>query len=72
MLAVLLYFKQQAEVETLTLISISFAPVGGMRRDGRFKEFGFIEVWIINRIIKRNNLVKKPKIFEKRNRLYPY
>ncbi len=28
-------------------------------------------IWTINRIIKRNNLVKEPDIYEKRNKLYP-
>ena len=30
-----------------------------------------IPIWTINRIIKRNNLVKEPEIYEKRNKLYP-
>lgn len=28
-------------------------------------------VWTINRIVKRNDLVKEPEIYEKRNKLYP-
>jgi len=29
-------------------------------------------IWTINRIIKRNHLVKKPEIFEKLHKAYPY
>ena len=35
------------------------------------KEKYRVRIEAVKRIIKRNNLIKKPKIFEKRNKLYP-
>lgn len=30
-----------------------------------------VPIWTINRIIRRNNLVKEPEVYQKRNKLYP-
>jgi transposase InsO family protein len=56
------------------LTQTKYAQIGAWAIQWELKNLGIkpLPIWTINRIIKRNNLVKKPKIFEKRNKLYPY
>lgn len=55
------------------LAKTKYAQIGALAIQWELKKLGVkpIPIWTINRIIKRNKLVKKPKIYEKRNKLYP-
>jgi len=72
--------KTAKETETLVcsvrnkLVNTKYAQIGALPIQWELKKLGLKPIppiWTINRIIKRNNLVKKPEIYEKRNKLYP-
>lgn len=55
------------------LVKTKYAQIGGLAIQWELEKLGAkpIPIWTINRILKRNNLVKEPEIYEKRNKLYP-
>ena len=56
------------------LAKTKYAQIGALPIQWELKKLGLKPIppiWTINRIIIRNNLVKKPEIYEKRNKLYP-
>jgi hypothetical protein len=55
------------------LSNTKYAQRGALAIQWELKRLGVkpIPIWTINRIIKRNNLVKKPEIYERRNKIYP-
>ena len=72
--------KVEPEIENLVcnvrkrLSNTKYAQRGVLSIQWELKKLGLKEippVWTINRIIARNNLVKEPEIYEKRNKLYP-
>jgi len=71
--------KTSAEIETLVckardaLVKTKYAQRGALTIQWELKKLGApdIPIWTVNRILKRNNLVKEPEIYEKRNKLYP-
>lgn len=72
--------KTAKELETIVcnirkkLLDTKYAQIGALSIQWELKKFGvksIPHIWTINRIIKRNNLIKKPAIYEKRNKLYP-
>ena len=76
----LIYNKTSEETETLVcnvrnkLVKTKYAQIGALPIQWELKKLGLKPIppiWTINRIIKRNNLVKKPEIYEKRSKLYP-
>jgi len=71
--------KTPKQIETLVcnirdkLVKTKYAQIGALAIQWELKKLGIanVPIWTINRIIKRNNLVKEPEIYEKRNKLYP-
>lgn len=72
--------KIEPQIENLVcsirkrLSHTKYAQRGVLSIQWELKKLGLRQippVWAINRIIKRNNLVKEPEIYEKRNKLYP-
>jgi len=55
------------------LANTKYSQIGTLAIQWELKKLGITEIpiWTINRIIKRNDLVKEPEIYEKRNKLYP-
>jgi len=55
------------------LVKTKYAQIGAIAIQWEFKKLGLRPPSIptINRIIKRNGLVKKPQVYEKRNKTYP-
>jgi len=79
-IAKVIHNKTAKETETLVcsvrnkLVKTKYAQIGALPIQWKLKKLGLKPIppiWTINRIIKRNNLVKKPEIYEKRNKLYP-
>ena len=74
-----IHSKTDKELESLVcnirskLAKTKYAQIGALAIQWELKKLGVkpIPIWTINRIIKRNKLVKKPEIYEKRNKLYP-
>jgi len=72
--------KIDEKLETLVcnirnkLVKTKYSQIGHLAIQWELEKLGLKEILhprTINRIIKRNNLVKKPEIYEKRNKLYP-
>lgn len=71
--------KTPKEIETLVcntrnkLVKTKYAQRGALAIQWELKklEAPHVYIWTINRILKRNNLIKQPEIYEKRNKLYP-
>jgi len=72
--------KTDKELETLVcsirnkLAKTKYSQRGALSIQWELRKLGLKKIppiWTINRIIKRNNLVKEPEIYEKRNKLYP-
>lgn len=71
--------KISKKLETLVcnirkkLTKTKYAQIGALPIQWELKKLGVkaIPIWTINRIIKRNELVKKSKTYEKRNKIYP-
>jgi len=72
--------KIAPEIENLVcnirkrLSDTKYAQRGALIIQWELKKLGLKKIppiWTINRIIKRNNLVKEPKIYERRHKLYP-
>lgn len=55
------------------LAGTKYAQIGALAIQWELKKLGLepLPTWTINRIIGRNHLVRKPKAYEKRNKLYP-
>ena len=55
------------------LVKTKYAQIGAIAIQWEFKKLGLKAppIWTINRIIKRNGLVKKPQVYEKRSKTYP-
>jgi hypothetical protein len=76
----IIHNKIEPKIENLVcnirkrLSRTKYAQKGALSVQWELKKLGLKEIppiWAINRIIKRNNLVKEPEIYEKRNKLYP-
>lgn len=71
--------KIAKETETLIcnvrdkLANTKYSQIGALAIQWQLEKLGLPEVpiWTINRILKRNKLVRKPEIYEKRSKLYP-
>lgn len=74
-----IYNKTDEETESLVcnirerLVKTKYSQIGALAIQWEFEKLGLKSppVWTINRIIKRNGLVRKPEIYEKRNKTYP-
>lgn len=73
--------KTPKEIETLVcsardkLVKTKYAQIGALAIQWELKKLGIQQIPLIrtiDRILKRNNLVKEPEIYEKRNKLYPW
>lgn len=55
------------------LVKTKYAQIGALAIQWELKKLSApnVHIWTINHIIKRNNLVKKPQIYEKHNKPYP-
>jgi len=75
----IIHNKTNEDIEELVcnirkrLIETKYAQIGAIAIQWEFKKLGLKAppVWTINRIIKRNGLVSKPQVYEKRNKTYP-
>ncbi len=72
--------KTSKKTETLIcnvrkkLSETKYSQIGILNIQWELKKLGVKKIpepWTINRIIKRNNLIKRTKLFESRNKLYP-
>ena len=72
--------KTSKKIETLIcnvrkkLSETKYSQIGILNIQWELKKLGVKKIpkpWTINRIIKRNNLIKQTKLFERRNKLYP-
>lgn len=55
------------------LANTKYSQIGGLAIQWELERLGAepVPIWTINRILKRNSLVKEPEIYQKRNKLYP-
>lgn len=75
----IIHNKIDKELESLVcnirnkLAKAKYSQIGALVIQWELKKLGasYIPIWTINRILKRNNLVKEPAFYEKRNKLYP-